>query len=91
MSLAPPRMGGSREAGKVHRQWFEERFGSPQPNHHLFPWGRPTLSNPNRHATDITWAWDQLRKTTGVVPESTILALMGHMSRSILSVTATSG
>jgi integrase len=60
-------------------------------------------SDPTRHATDITWGWDQLRKETGVrcrlhdfrhtfatrlaengVSESTMLALMGHMSRAML-------
>jgi len=60
-------------------------------------------TDPTRHATDITWGWDQLRKETGVscrlhdlrhtfatrlaengVSESTMLALIGHMSRSML-------
>ena len=63
----------------------------------------PFPSDPTRHATDITWGWDQLRKDTGVscrlhdlrhtfatrlaengVSESTMLALMGHMSRAML-------
>ena len=56
-----------------------------------------------RHATDITWGWDELRKDTEVrcrlhdlrhtfatrlaengASESTMLALMGHMSRAML-------
>jgi integrase len=56
-----------------------------------------------RHATDITWGWDELRKDAGVscrlhdlrhtfathlaengVSESTMLALMGNMSRAML-------
>ena len=80
-----------------------ERFGEPTSDHYLFPWGKPLPSDPMRHATDITWGWDQLRKDTGVscrlhdlrhtfatqlaeagVPESTMLALMGHMSRAML-------
>ena len=87
----------------THRAWFVERFGEPKPTHHLFPWGKPVPSDPTRHATDITWGWDQLRKDTGVscrlhdlrhtfatrlaengVSESTMLALMGHMSRAML-------
>ncbi|HYL83658.1 MAG TPA: site-specific integrase [Candidatus Angelobacter sp.] len=87
----------------AHWQWFAHRFGQPQPDHYLFPWGKPLPSNPTRHATDITWGWDQLRKDTGVscrlhdlrhtfatrlaesgVSESTMLALMGHMSRAML-------
>jgi integrase len=86
-----------------HRGWFVERFGEPKPGQYLFPWGKPLPSDPTRHATDITWGWDQLRKATGVscrlhdfrhtfatrlaeagVPESTMLALMGHMSRAML-------
>ena len=87
----------------AHRAWFVEKFGEPQPEHYLFPWGKPVPSDPARHATDITWGWDQLRAATGVscrlhdlrhtfatrlaedgTPESTMLALMGHMSRAML-------
>lgn len=87
----------------THRAWFGERFGEPDANHHLFPWGKPVPSDPSRHATDITWGWDELRKDTGVrcrlhdlrhtfatrlaengASESTMLALMGHMSRAML-------
>lgn len=86
-----------------HRAWFVEHFGEPEPFHYLFPFGKPVPADPTRHATDITWGWDQLRKGTGVscrlhdlrhtfatrlaengVSESTMLALMGHMSRSML-------
>ncbi len=87
----------------THRAWFVGEFGEPLPTHHLFPWGKPVPSDPTRHATDITWGWDELRKDTGVscrlhdlrhtfathlaengVSESTMLALMGHMSRAML-------
>ena len=87
----------------AHRAWFVEHFGEPKPDHYLFPWGKPVPSDPTRHATDITWGWDQLRADTGVkcrlhdlrhtfatrpaengVPESTMLALIGHMSRAML-------
>jgi integrase len=86
-----------------HRTWFVKEFGEPKSNHHLFAWGKPVPSDPTRHATDITWGWDELRKDTKVscrlhdlrhtfatrlaengVPESTMLALMGQMSRSML-------
>jgi integrase len=33
----------------VHRGWFAERFGGPNPDQHLFPWGKPFL--PTRCAT----------------------------------------
>jgi len=87
----------------AHRQWFKERFGEPKTEQYLFPWGKRLPSDPARHATDITSAWDELRKDTGVscrlhdlrhtyatklaengVSESTMLALMGHMSRAML-------
>jgi integrase len=87
----------------AHRQWFRERFGEPTADQYLFPWGKPLPSDPTRHATDITSAWDELRNDTGVrcrlhdlrhtyatklaengVPESTMLALMGHLSRAML-------
>jgi integrase len=86
-----------------HREWFMHHFGEPLPDHHLFPWGKPVPADATRHATDITWGLDELRKDTGVscrlhdlrhtyatklaedgVPESTMLALMGHMSRAML-------
>jgi integrase len=87
----------------AHRAWFVKEFGDPKPGYHLFPWGKPVPSDPTRHATDISWGWDELRKDTKVscrlhdlrhtfatrlaengVPESTMLALMGQMSRSML-------
>jgi len=87
----------------THRAWFVKEFGEPLADHFLFPWGKPVPSDPARHATDITWGWDELRKDAGVrcrlhdlrhtfatrlaengVSESTMLALMGHMSRSML-------
>lgn len=87
----------------AHRAWFTGEFGEPRAEHHLFPWGKPCPSDPSRHATDITWGWDELRKDTGIrcrlhdlrhtfatrlaengASESTMLALMGHMSRAML-------
>jgi integrase len=50
----------------THRAWFVKHFGEPAAGHHLFPWGKPVPSDPTRHATDITWGWDELRKDTGV-------------------------
>jgi len=86
-----------------HAQWFTERFGSARPEYYLFPYGKPMPSDPTRPITDITGAWDALRRRANVqcrlhdlrhtvatkmaeagVPESTMLALLGHMSRAIL-------
>lgn len=86
-----------------HSEWFRERFGELHSAFCLFPFGKPTPSNPLRPITDITTAWHVLRKAAHVdcrlhdlrhtvatkmaeagTPESTMLALMGHMSRSML-------
>lgn len=83
--------------------WYAQRFGPVEPSWYLFPFGKPTPSNPTRHITDITGAWDALRKRAGVecrfhdlrhtaatkmaeagVPESTMLAILGHVSRRML-------
>ena len=87
----------------AHADWFTDRFGKSEPGHYLFPFGKPTPSDPTRPITDVTGAWDALRERAGVwcrlhdlrhtaatkmaeagVPESTMLALMGHMSRAML-------
>jgi integrase len=87
----------------AHRTWFSKEFGEPKPDQYLFPWGKPRPCDPARHATDITWGWDELRTETEVhcrlhdlrhtfatrlaengASESTMLALMGHMSRAML-------
>lgn len=87
----------------AHADWFTDRFGETKAEHYLFPFGKPTPNDPTRPITDITSAWDALRKRAGVrcrlhdlrhtaatkmaeagVPESTMLALMGHMSRAML-------
>lgn len=86
-----------------HRLWFNDRFGEPKHDYHLFAWGKPVPTDPTKHVTDVTTAWDDLRELSGVkcrlhdlrhtfatqlaengTPESTMLALMGHMSRAML-------
>ena len=87
----------------AHADWFTDRFGQGEPDHYLFPFGKPTPCDPTRPITDVTGAWDALRKRADVkcrlhdlrhtaatkmpeagVPESTMLALIGHMSRAML-------
>ena len=87
----------------MHAKWFTSRFGEARLDLYLFPFGKPTPNDPTRCITDITGAWDALRKRAEVecrlhdlrhtaatkmaeagVPESTMLALMGHMSRAML-------
>jgi integrase len=86
-----------------HRAWFVLRFGEPQPEHSVFPFGSPQPTDPEKPVTDISSGWDLVRSLSGVscrlhdlrhtfctrlaengVPESTMLALMGHMSRTML-------
>jgi integrase len=87
----------------LHALWFTSRFGEAKPAFFVFPFGKPTPNDPTRCITDITSAWDALRKRANVqcrlhdlrhtvatkmaedgVPESTMLALLGHMSRAML-------
>jgi integrase len=87
----------------MHAEWFTLRFGDTRAEYFLFPFGKPTPNDPAKPITDITGAWEALRKRAGVqcrlhdlrhtaatkmaeagVPESTMLALMGHMSRAML-------
>jgi len=86
-----------------HRAWFVDRFGEPQPEHCVFPFGSPQPTEPDKPVTDISSGWDLVRSVARVscrlhdlrhtfctrlaengVPESTMLALMGHMSRAML-------
>ena len=86
-----------------HAAWFEEKFGKPQPEHYLFPFGTPAPSDPTRPTTTMKTVWGTIRKEAGVdcrvhdlrhtvatkmaeagVAESTMLALLGHMSRKML-------
>ena len=91
------------EVFSAHAEWFTRRFGDTRPAYYLFPFGKPTPNDPTRPITDMTSAWEALRKRAGVqcrlhdlrhtaatkmaeagVPESTTLALMGHMSRAMM-------
>jgi integrase len=87
----------------AHRSDFVRRFGEPQAEHFVLPWGSPRPSDPTRPVTGVKHAWETLRASAGVscrlhdlrhtfatrlaeagVPESTMLALTGHMSRAML-------
>src|SRR5208337_4764969 len=49
-----------------HRAWFDERFGEPQPEQFVFPFGSPQPTSPDRQITDISSGWDLVRKKAGV-------------------------
>lgn len=46
--------------------WYAEKFGPIQPTWFLFPFGKPFPHDPARQITDITGAWNALRKRAGV-------------------------
>lgn len=100
--LIPMNM-GLRALLEGYAIWYAERFGAMEEEWFLFPWGKPGPTYPTRPITDISGAWEALRKRAKVkcrfhdlrhtaaakmaeagVPESTMLALMGHMSRRML-------
>jgi hypothetical protein len=45
--------------------WFTERFGQAQPEQYLFPFGKPTPSDPTKPITDVSGAWAALRTKAG--------------------------
>ena len=49
-----------------HRAWFTERFGEPQPDQCVFPFGSPQPTDPNKPVTDISSGWDLVRSLAGV-------------------------
>ena len=56
----------------AHADWFTQRFGPTAPEHYLFPFGKPTPNDPTRPITDISGAWDALRKRAGCSAAYTI-------------------
>jgi integrase len=83
----------------AYANWFTERFGEARPEHYLFPFGKvpcdPTSEVKSawgkiRPAAKVDCRLHDLRHTAATkmaeagVPESTMLALMGHMSRAML-------
>jgi hypothetical protein len=50
----------------VHAAWFTKRFGQAQPEHYLFPFGKPTPSDPTRPITNVSGAWAALRTKAGI-------------------------
>jgi integrase len=50
----------------AHAAWFTNRFGATEPEHYLFPFGKPMPTDPTQPITDISSAWDALRDKAGV-------------------------
>ncbi len=47
--------------------WYAVQFGPLEAGWHLFPWGKPSPTDPKRHITDVTGAWEALRERAGVI------------------------
>jgi integrase len=49
-----------------HHAWYQERFGATHDEWYLFPFGKPTPSDPTRHVTSLKTAWKNVRKKAKV-------------------------
>jgi integrase len=45
---------------------YEAIFGQPRPEWYVFPFGKPTPSDPTRHVTTLKTAWNTVRKAAQV-------------------------
>jgi integrase len=87
----------------MHAEWFIQKFGATCPEYYLFPFGKPSPTDPTRPITTLKTVWNSIRKEANVkcrihdlrhtvatkmaeagVPESTMLDLLGHMSKAML-------
>ncbi|MCU1327493.1 MAG: site-specific integrase [Bryobacterales bacterium] len=49
-----------------HRERYVKKFGEPRADWYVFPFGRPTPSDPTRHVTTLKTAWGNVRKAAKV-------------------------
>ena len=54
----------------AHAEWFTTTFGDTRTEYYLFPFGKPTPSDPTKPITDIAGTWKALRKRAGPMPVS---------------------
>ena len=57
---------GPSEILTGHAGWFTERFGETRQEFHLFPFGKPTPTDPTRPTTTMKTAWATIRGRAGV-------------------------
>jgi hypothetical protein len=50
----------------VHVQWYEKKFGKIRPEWYVFPFGKPSPSDPTRHVTTLKTAWSNVREKAKV-------------------------
>ena len=46
--------------------WYQERFGKPRAEWYVFPFGKPSPSDPTRPVTTLKTAWNNVRKNAQV-------------------------
>ena len=47
-------------------QWYEKKFGKIRPEWYVFPFGKPSPSDPTRHVTTLKTAWSNVREKAKV-------------------------
>ena len=49
-----------------HARWYEQRFGTIQPEWYVFAFGRPWPNDPTRPMVTLKTSWNNARKKAGV-------------------------
>jgi len=54
------------EVFREYKVWYREKFGAPQAEWYVFPFGKPSPCDPTRPVTTLKTAWNNVRKKAGV-------------------------
>ena len=49
-----------------YKEWYKEKFGAIQPEWYVFPFGKPSPSDPTRPVTTLKTAWNNVRDNAKV-------------------------
>ena len=49
-----------------YAEWYREKFGMPRAEWYVFPFGKPSPSDPTRPVTTLKTAWNNVREKAGV-------------------------
>jgi integrase len=50
----------------MHAKWFTQKFGAARPEHYLFPFGKPSPTDPTRPTTTLKTVWGSIRREAKV-------------------------
>jgi integrase len=50
----------------AHAKWFTRKFGAARPKYYLFPFGKPSPTDPTRPTTTLKTVWGSIRKDAGL-------------------------